>query len=439
MKQSMAQALIKQSMGEIPILCNTLCSMNLMNKAIKGKKKALCKGLLSKTMIDQFIIDLYGLSIPELPSIWQTKTQSANQWKQLFNPSKQDYLKYGYLPNFVIVRIPSKFGKGWYVDRLTIQASAPKVIFGTNYYGIKERDYEVFIRRMIACCQLVGLPITQAQLEQAILREIAFCFNFIFGDSFPYPQEYLKRMGFLDIGKRYDEVKNTDFIESTHGYQGKYYNGQVGWGIYDQRARIISQAKTQEEMEVAEKMKNGSLPDKIARMEVTYQNQNAVKQHLTTWLGGNKKQSRHLEEVFNKQLSQGILTDIFNKFANEVNVAALEFPIMPQETALRLSSESGMSQAEAYLWLAHSLCMQQTGSLQLKEMLDRYFRRQYRSRLEKSLAKIIRLRPLPKSTLGKIFDECRKQLKDFKIPQPNNISYQRLKIGQLDLFAGMSV
>ncbi len=435
----MAQALIKQGRGEIPILCNTLCSTNLMNKTMKGKKKALGKGLLCKTMIDQFLIDLYGLSISELPSIWETKTHSANQWKQVFNPSIHDYLKYGYLPNFAIVRFPSKIGKGWYVDRLTIQASAPKTIFGTNYYGIKERDYEIFIRRLIACCQLVGLPVTHAQLEQATLREIAFCFNFIFGDNFPYPQEYLKRMSFLDIGKRYDNVKNTKFIENAHGYQGKYYNGRVGWGIYDQRASIISQAKTQEEMEVVEKMKNGSLPDKIARMEVTYQNQNAVKQHLTTWLGGNKKQTRHLKEVFNKQLSQGILTDIFNKFANEVNVAALEFPIIPQETGLRLASESGMSQYEAYLWIAHSLCMQQTGSLQIKEMLDRYFPRQYRGRLEKNLAKILKLRPLPKSTLVQIFDECRKQLKDFKIPQPNNISYQRLKIGQLDLFAEIPI
>lgn len=435
----MAQAEIKQSKGGIPILCNTLCSMNLMNKTNKGKKKALCKGLLSKTMIDQFIIDLYGFSISELPSIWQTKTQSAKQWKLVFNPSKQDYLRYGYLPNFAIMLIPSKFNQGWYVDRLTIQASAPKVFLGTNYYGIKEQNYEVFIRKLLACCQLVGLPLIEDQLEQATLREIAFCFNFIFGDNFPYPQESLKRMSYLDAGKRFDNVKNTKFVETAHGYQGKFYNGRVGWGIYDQRASIINQAKTQEEMEVVDKMSKGLLPDKIARLEVTYQNQNAVKQHLTTHLGGNKMQTRYLKEVFNKKLAQDILTDIFNKFANEVNIEALEFPIIPQETAIRLASESGMSLWEAYLWIAHSLCMQQTGSLQLKEMLDRYFRRQYRDRLEKSLTKILKLRPLPKSTLGKIFDECRKQLKDFKIPQPDNISYQRLKIGQLDLFAEMSI
>lgn len=433
----MARALIKQVLGEIPILCNTLCSMNLMDKTIKGKKKALGKGLLEKTMIDQFQIDLYGLNIPELPSIWQTKTRSDR--KQVFNPSKQDYLKYGYLPNCVIVRIPSKFGRGLYVERFTIQASAPKLVFGTNYYGVKVSDYEQFILRLIECCKLIGIPVTETQLEQATLREVAFCFNFIFGDKYPYPQEYLKRMSFLDIGKRYDNVKNTDFIETTHGYQGKYYNGRVGWGIYDQRASLISHAKTQEELEIVEKMKSGLLPDKIARMEVTYQNQNSVKQHLTTHLGGDKMQPRHLREVFNKQLAQDILIDIFNKFANEVNITALDFPIIPQETAFRLASESGMTQADAYFWIAHSLSVQQTGSLQLKEMLDRYFPRQYRGRLEKRLAKIIKLHPLPKSTLGQIFDECRKQLKDFKIPQPNNIDYKRLKIGQLDLFAEMPI
>lgn len=435
----MAQALIRQREGEIPRLCNTLCSMNLMNKTIKGKKKALGKGLLSKTMIDSFIIDLNGFSISDLLSNWQTKNRSETRWQQQFNPTAQDYRKYGYIPNFALTRIPSRFGTSWYVDRLTIQASVPKVLFGTNYYGVKGSDYEAFIQKLISGCKLVGLPLTSNQIEQGVLREIAFCFNFIFDDKFPYPLEYIKRMDFLDIGKRYDDVKNTDFIESTHGYQGKYYNGQVGWGIYDQRARIMSKGKTQEEMEVAEKMKNGSLPDKILRMEVTYQNQTSVKQHLTTRLGGNIKQPRHLKEVFNEKLSQDILTDIFSKFTNEVNVTALEMPIIPAETAHRIMGECGMSPAEAMMWIGFSLSVQQTGTLPLKETLDRYYRRQYRGRLDKKLGTILKLHPLPKSTLNQIFEVCRKQLSDFIIPRPNKVLFQRIKYGQLDLFAETAI
>lgn len=413
--------------------------MNLMDKTIKGKKKALGKGLLCKTMIDQFIIDLNGFSISNELSNWQTKNRSSFRWQQQFNPSTQDFLKHGYLPNIALTRIPSKFGSGWFIERLTIQASVPKILFGTNYYGAKDSDYRIFIRKLTSCCRFAGLPLTSDQIEQGILREIAFCFNFIFDDKFPYPLEYIKRMDFLDIGKRYDDVKNTDFIESAHGYQGKYYNGQVGWGIYDQRARIISKGKTQEEIEVAKRMGDGTLPDKVWRMEVTYQNQTSVKQHLTTRLGGNKKQSRHLKEVFNSKLAKEILTDIFNRFTNEVNVASLETPIIPAETAHRLLSDCGMSAAEALMWIGYSLSVQQTGTLPLKEILDRYYPRQYRGRLDKKLATILKLHPLPKSTLGQIFDVCRKQLSAFIVPRPNKVIFQRIKYGQLDLFTNPAI
>lgn len=401
----------------------------------KGKKKALGKGLLVKTMIDSALIELQNISIPDLSGRWQTKTKTDFKWQQQFNPNSEDYFRHGYLPNITVVKFPSKYTRGWFTERVVIQASVPKVLYGTNYFGVNEKDYDAFIQKLVASCKLLGLPISQAQLEQAALRAIALCFNFMFDDKFPYPLEYLKKMGMLDIGKRYSKVKNTDFIEDAEGYQGKFYNGQVGWGLYDKRAQLLNDAKTKEELEVVEKMKQGLLPDKVLRMEITYQNQTSVKQHLTTRLGGDRKQPRHVSEVFDNYLVQNILTETFNKLSDDVNVKALEMPIFPQETAIRLMSECGLSQAEALAWMGFSLCVQQTGSLATKEMLDRYFPRQYRNRLDKALDKSIKkMHALPQSTLGQIFEFCRKQLKDFIIPKPNNISFKRIKYGQLDLF-----
>lgn len=399
-------------------------------------KKALWSGLSSKAkMIDTILLELNEVSIPDELSLWQTVTKNASTWKQQFNPKPEDYRKHGYLPNFTIVRFPSKFNASWFTQRIVIQASAPKVLYGTNYFGVDSTDYPTLIQKLADSANLIGLPLTTAQIRQATLRNVTFCYNFYFPNNFPYPIEYLKKMSFLDIGKRYKEVKNTDFLEDTEGYNGKLYNGQVGFGLYDKRAQLLNDARTPEELEVIEKMKRHELPDRVLRMEITYQNQGAVKQHFTTKLGGDKKQTRYLSEAFDEELEKSVLLDVFSELADDVCVKAMDMPILPIEGALKLTSGSKMSIYQAEAWIGRSFITQQIGSLQYKKLQDKYFPRQYRDRNDNKHKQVIQRGVLPSLSLGQIIDECGNQLLDFRVLKPDNLASFFQKPSQLGLIA----
>ncbi len=369
-------------------------------------------------MIDTVLIELNNISVPETLPVFKTSKKDNSVWQQYYNPTSKDYHLHGYLPNVTVVRFPSQFNSRWHTQRVVIQASVPKVIHGTNYFGVTEQDFDIFVKKLTELTNLLGLPLTGSQLAFATLRDTTFCFNFFFPVNFPYPIDYLKKMSFLDIGKRYKEVKNTNFIEEVDGYSGKFFNPRVGFGLYDKRLQIINDAKTPAEFEVAEQMKLGLLPDRVLRMEVTYQNQTAVKQHLATKTDGNKKQKRYLKDIFNNSLAKSILLEVFDKLADDVTVKALEMPIISTENAYKLARESGMSAFEADAWIGHSYIIQQIGSLPYKEMHDRQYPRQRRYDLGKRYKQILTRNPLPKFTLGQIFNECRKQLLTFKIAKP---------------------
>lgn len=372
-------------------------------------------------MLDQSLIQLDNISLPENLPLFNS-TKSSLRWSQTFNPISEQYRKYGYLPNITIIRFPSKiYPNTWYVQRLVIQMSITKVLFDCNYFSADETDYPAFIEKLAKDLNMLGLPISNAQLELATLREIAFCFNFYFPDKYPHPIEYLKKMGFLDIGKRYNKVKNTDFIEEVAGYQTKLYNGQVGAGMYDKRTQLINDARTSKEFEILRLMNKGLIPSRVARLEIAYQNQTAVKQHLTTHLGGKKLQTRYLKDVFSNELAKAIIADVFEKYADDVNVRALDMPILPIENALKASRKAGMSQFEAEAWIGRSFNTQQVGSLEYANMLDRVYPRQRRYDTHKRYEKILNKHPLPKYTLGQIFDECRKQLQAFTMVKPDTL------------------
>lgn len=361
--------------------------------------------------------DLDKVIVSEVSPFFKTRFDASGR-HQWFNPTDQHLRQYGYLPTIDIVSIKSKFGRGYFTERVVIQSSASKAVHGSNYFGSDEKDYDPYIRWLVEKSKLVGLPFTTDQLEAATLRNCSLCFNFYLPDDFPYPYEFLKKVSFLDVGKRHREVKNTNFVEETaEGYAGRLYNGQVGFVLYDKRAELLNNAKTLAELKIVERIQRGELPDKVLRMEVNLQNQKAVKQHLTTRLGGDKGQARHLRDISDK-LEQGILTDALEKLTDEVDVTALEMPLYPVETAYELCRKSGMSNSEAERWLGRSCAIQQVGSLNYKKLQDRHYPRQSRYYLRESHKKVFERSPLPRFTLSKIFEECRRQLAEFKVLKP---------------------
>ena len=375
-----------------------------------------------KTMIDTTTLQLKRMEIEgKYLSRFESLTSSkAKTHRYFFNPNVK---KDGYLPKITIKKLEGQ--RDWYTESIDIEFSAPKILYGTNYFGVDENDYNKLLDNLLEKLGFIfnGSPLTKAQIQQSNIKTIAFVFNFILPDSSSRPIEFLKVIPFLDIGKNYNRIKNTYFTEENElGYCGRIYNKQVGFKIYDKGAELINNPKTPEEIETASKIKQGLLPIKIIRIEITYQNKFTLKRHLATKTDGNHKRERHLFEVFNNKLCQSILLESFNKLADEVNIQALDIPLYPIADCFKVIKEAGMYPYDTYAWLGRSLAIQQAGSLQLKLINDDYFIRQDRSRVDKKFKKLLNLHPLSFFTLKKVFEECRKQLNEFKIIKPEDYS-----------------
>jgi len=373
-----------------------------------------------KMMIDTITLQLKRLKIDErYLSRFDTLTSSKSKTrKYIFNPNVQ---KDGYLPKITIKNLQGY--TDWYTENVEIEGSVSKILYGTNYYGNDENDYEPLIERLLEMLHSIfsGSPITRWQLEQSHLRTIAFVFNFILSNDFGNLLEFIKKISLLDVGKNYKRIKNDIYNEREIGYCVRFYNKQVSIKIYDKTAELINKPnKTQEEEELVKKIKQGFLPYKILRIEITLQNRTSLKKYFATRTDGDTKRERYLKEAFNNKFCQSILLEFFNKLADEVNIQALDIPLYPIADCFKVIKEAGMYPYDTYAWLGRSLAIQQAGSLQLKLINDDYFIRQDRFRNDKRFKKILNLHPLPFFTLKKVFGECRKQLNEFKVMKPND-------------------
>lgn len=384
----------------------------------RGKKKAPETGLLHTTVIDTVVIELNNLILPENLELFHPANRNGVFSLEYPRRGQKNRV---YTPVFTIYGSHSKLGSGWVVNRLLIQASAPKLLHGTSYFGVTRTDYEEFVTKMVEVSNKIGLPLTRSQIENASLKSFALTINFYLPNDFPFPLEYLRKMSFLDIGKRYKNIKGTNYLDETEGYSGKLYNGQVGFGLYDKRSQLINKAETDEEKEIVEKMAKGLLPDKVLRFEVTFQNQEAVRQYLSTRIGGRKDQIRNVREIFNDSFVKGILEEVFARLVDEINLIPLDLPLMSPEEAYKIARSSGLSGFDAEALIGRSYIIQQIGSLEYKNLQDRQLERYKRSRLEKRHRQILGKITLPKFALGQIIEVCRKQLSAFQILKPSNV------------------
>ena len=369
-------------------------------------------------MIDTITLQIERLDIPEKNLEFFKTSKSGNMTKYFFNP---DASLGEYLPRITIKKVEGL--SGLYTESTDIEFSTPKILHNTNYYGITQIDKDSFTDALYRkLCHIFGdSPIKREVIEYANIKNIAFAFNFILSQNYGYPIEFLKVIPFLGINKNYNKTKDTYYTEADEmGFCGRIYNKQVSWKMYDKGAEIITNAKNKTEKDIAIKLKHNELPNKIIRMELTYQNRFTLKRHLKTKIGGGDNQERHLSEVFNDKLCQEILLESFDKIANELNINAMDTPLFPIHEYFKRTKQANMPLEIAYAWLGRCLATQQAGSQQLKLISDEFYTRQNRAQADKRIKGLIQQYPLPSFTLKQVFEECRKQLVDFKIMKPEN-------------------
>ena len=341
----------------------------------------------------------------------------AKPLRYVFNPNDPTV---GYLPSITIRMLPSLINSGYYTESLDIQFSAPKIFYGTNYFGISGQDFERLTELLESKLEYIfeGKIITKSHLYFADVKNIAYSFNFIL-NQFPNPIEYLKLIPFLSMGKRYKKTSHTHYTEQEEiGFCGRMYNKQIGFRIYCKGAEMISNAKTPEEQETARKIKMGQLPFKVLRIEITFQGRSPLKRLLANITDKNPKRERTFYEVFNDKIAKKILSDAFNEIMNELDVTAIDLPIYDIDECFSICKRAGLPFYDAASLIGRSLMVRQTGALQLKLIGDAHYDRRKRSLADKRLEKVLAEHPLQTFQFKQIIEECKKQLNEFKIMRP---------------------
>jgi len=341
----------------------------------------------------------------------------AKPLRYVFNP---DDPTVGYLPSITIRMLPSLISSGYYTESIDIQFAAPKVFYGTNYFGISEQDFVKLTELLESKLEYIfeGKIITKAHLYYADVKSIAYSFNFIL-EQFPNPIEYLKLIPFLSMGKRYKKTSHTYYTEQDEvGFCGRMYNKQMGFRIYCKGAEMLNNAKTAEELEVARKIRNKELPFKVLRIEITFQGRSPLKRFLANITDKNSKRERNFYEVINDKIAKKILSDAFDEIMNELDVAAIGLPIQDINECFSICKRAGLSYNDATSLIGRSVMVRQAGALQLKLIGDAHYDRRKRSLADKRLEKVLAEHPLPTYQFKQIVDECKKQLNDFKIMRP---------------------
>jgi hypothetical protein len=372
-------------------------------------------------IIDTTTLQIKGLQIAEsnLRRFEKLSSTTAKPARYVFNSSDANV---GYMPNLTIRMIPRALG-GYYTE-LDIQFSAPKIFYGTNYFGVMGQDFEKLTELLENKLEYIfeGRIITKAHLYYADIKNIAYAFNFVL-EQYPNPIEYLKLIPFLSIGKRYKKTKNTYYTEENEiGFCGRMYNKQMGFKIYCKGSEIINNAKSQQELETAMKIKNKQLPFKVLRIEITFQGRTPLKKYLANMTDKNAKRERNFFEVFNDSIAKRILIDAFNEIMNELDVTAIDLPIYDIDECFSICKRAGLPYNDALALIGRSVMVRQTGALQLKLIGDAHYDRRKRSLADKRLEKVLAEHPLQHFQFKQIIDECKKQLVDFRIMKPEKLA-----------------
>ena len=245
---------------------------------------------------------------------------SRGYGKTFLNPPKA-YERTGiYMPRLTMYKRINKFGSPIY--QLAVEFSAPKMLFGNNFNELQEADFDSLIAKLqSALYELIGIKFFSAQLAHAEVSAWHPSKNIVFLD-YTSCQSVLNVVGKLDVSRVYDFQK-TDFRD---GHVVHIHTNSLDIAMYDKMADLRKAKKSDKRaLEKNSRIQLNLLellpeyrPMEVFRYEVRLVGKRSVKQafpHLDSFT---------FEDLFKKDLSQGLLIKHWQKITQNVDMLALD-------------------------------------------------------------------------------------------------------------------
>jgi hypothetical protein len=272
-------------------------------------------------MIDTIVLTIYKPNYQIDPSINLKRSFQRGMCKRIYNPTKAQIDKYGYLPRVTEIEAARK---GGYATFLQIEFSCPNILFGNNFDEVDEDDSRIL--RQITASKLIKMGITlngDDVIKKAEVSRIHYSKNIVL-DDYTFPYNYISEIAKINVNKHLD-VNKTDY--RNDGLSIKIRSKDFEIIFYDKLADLrksrISESSSIEQDNYFQLALLDNIPKnafQVLRMEVRINSRKKLRSFLNKY--NIKVESLNFESLFSESISkrilQNIFTDIEAKYPNAI-------------------------------------------------------------------------------------------------------------------------
>ena len=235
------------------------------------------------------------------------KITARAPFKAVYNPTKADIDKYGYLPRLTVYKVVRE---GGFPIFLKVEFSIPKLLYSNNFDEVEESDFGEICWKLKQALYNMKVQVNDIKiLSNGDVSTVHYSKNIILTD-YSTPYSILKEVSKANINKLLD-VNQTDFRNGGHAF--KYHSNDFEVIFYD-KLSDLKQAKKSEKRTIEkdnyiqlglfDKLKTKEAFE-VLRIEVRLGSRRKIKQRLNKYSIEGKELI--FNDLFSKQISQALL------------------------------------------------------------------------------------------------------------------------------------
>jgi len=285
-------------------------------------------------------------------------------FKYVNNPMAKDRNRKNYFPKMTIYKRGRSFD-------LTIEFSAPKILFNNNLDELEDKDFDEVARRLQAKIFAMGVKINLNTLKNAATISFHPSKNIIIKNN--YTASFaIRELGKIDINKHFDLTK-VKF--KNNGQELQLYTNSHSFVFYDKIAdleipekRAVDKQQTKYQRSLFDYLKEKKKLE-ILRFEIRLSKKVKMNEVLEKL---NYSPNPSFKDVFNKDLCQKIAKLYWNDYFSD-NKFLFSTNDNPQEILQRvLVRFPKMKNATAFKLVGlYMLCKDDEGMRGLRQIIDR--------------------------------------------------------------------
>jgi len=286
--------------------------------------------------------------------------------KSVNNPTRTDFLQNKYMPRLTYL---TRGGKRY----LTIEFSAPKLIYGENLSEVEDTQFEDIIDILQSKVRSMGVNVTSVALKKAPVLALHPSKNIKLKDG--YTSSYIiSELSKVNIDKRLDLAKYR-FVNGK-GSSLQFHTKQHSFVIYDKvadlnapKSKAIDKDKINFQRDLFSEIKETKKYFEVIRFEIRICARSKLKVILEKlgYVG-----PLEFQDLFKKELCQKILYYYWTKYFLTANLFLFDIESSPQKQLANIKTvypDMKLKQI-AYLLGVRQLCLDSGGIMGLRGLIS---------------------------------------------------------------------